>query len=89
MVQSVAEVVRRAFIQDEVFDHEWGKIKIAVTTAANLRISTSRIVACDPFLFFDQKPFDQIVPSGQFPVILSIANYRYRSEDRIYQSAVF
>jgi len=39
----------------------------------DLLLPTGELVACDPFVFSDGKPFSQLFPRGVFPVILSIA----------------
>lgn len=37
-----------------------------------LELPTGELVACDPFVFLDARPFRQKLPNGTFPVILSI-----------------
>jgi hypothetical protein len=44
-----------------------------------LNIVKGQIIACDPFLFNDDKPFNTLFPVGQFPVELAIADI---SEDQ-------
>ena len=50
-----------------------GKATLSVRAIGELSVPTGSLVACDPFVFFDAKPFTQKVPIGTFPVLASIA----------------
>lgn len=39
----------------------------------NLKITDGRIIACDPFLYNHDLPFDTLFPLGNFPVQLAVA----------------
>src|SRR2546422_3104174 len=39
----------------------------------DLALPTGRLVACDPFVMWDTKPFTTKFPIGAFPVVLSVA----------------
>jgi hypothetical protein len=39
-----------------------------------LNIVDGKIIACDPFLFNDDKPFNTLFPIGKFPIELAIAD---------------
>ena len=41
---------------------------------SDLRLTTGRLVACDPFVSLDAEPFSIELPRGIFPLILSIAH---------------
>ena len=40
-----------------------------------LKLTSGRIVACDPFLVYDAKPFEDPITPGEYPVRLSIAHW--------------
>lgn len=39
-----------------------------------LNVVKGQIIACDPFLFNDDKPFDTLFPVGHFPIELAVAD---------------
>lgn len=45
-------------------------------------VSSGQIVACDPFVFIEAKPFIRTVPKGRFPVRIAIMRSQ-RFDDRI------
>ncbi|MBP0582133.1 DUF4241 domain-containing protein [Labrys sp. LIt4] len=45
-------------------------------------VSTGQIVACDPFVFIEAKPFIRAVPKGRFPVRIAVMRSK-RFGDRI------
>ena len=49
----------------------------------SLFLPTGKLVACDPLVFFDSKPFELLFPKGEFPVVLSIAQFRGGSDQRV------
>lgn len=73
MIDSAPETLRKAFIQGEVLTNEWGDLKITLVTAGHVKITSSQISACDPFVMMDPEPFEREVPNGEYPVLLSIA----------------
>jgi hypothetical protein len=46
--------------------------KLVHREIGKLELSTGELVAWDPFVFLDAKPFQKKLPNGTFPVILSI-----------------
>jgi hypothetical protein len=46
--------------------------KLVHRQIGKLELPTGELVACDPFVFLDAKPFRRKLPGGGFPVILSI-----------------
>ena len=67
-----------AFVEGETFESRFfGNGAIQVNTVAQLQVSSGRIVACDPLVFFDSKPFTQAVPNGVFPVDLSTTRFEH------------
>jgi hypothetical protein len=59
-------------------------ITISVREIGNLAVTSGKLIACDPLLEPDLKGyFAKIIPPGQYPVILSIAELQPRNETRI------
>src|SRR5690242_17254129 len=46
-----------------------------------LNIESGKIIACDPLLFNDDKPFDTLFPIGRFSIELAIA--KRNTDERI------
>jgi hypothetical protein len=46
-----------------------------------LNIQNGKIIACDPFLYNKDEPFNTVFPIGQFPVELSVA--KINSDERV------
>jgi hypothetical protein len=66
---------RRAFHDGEVFHTKFlGEFRIEVRDAGRLFVPSGRIVACDPLVFPENRPFRRRVPPGRYPVLLSIAH---------------
>jgi hypothetical protein len=54
---------------------------LRVIQIGKLAVPSGKIVACDPLVFFDSRPFTHAVPTGEFAVILSIA--RFEEDERV------
>jgi hypothetical protein len=48
-------------------------VKLSHRSGGNLLLPPGCLVACDPFVGFDAQPFSLSVPSGEFLVVLVIA----------------
>jgi Protein of unknown function (DUF4241) len=63
------------FLDQAVFrDGYDNKVSVAWREIASLRITSGRIVVCDPFVLAD-KPFQRTVYPGRYPVALGIARF--------------
>ncbi len=72
----------RGYLQnDEIRAFEYRRL-------GNLVITSGKIVACDPYYCVDTEPFAaQQIPTGQYPVIVSIAHLE-NSDQRIAYAAI-
>jgi hypothetical protein len=53
---------------------EW-VVTLRSRAAGELVLTTGRAVACDPFTSPDEEPFTRELPTGSFPVVLSVAHF--------------
>ena len=68
---------RRAFRDGEVFQPaDGGERRVEVRAVGAVSLPTGRVVATDPFVFPERKPFRQAVPPGRYPILLSIAHIK-------------
>jgi hypothetical protein len=51
-----------------------GEFRIERREIGQLVVPTGRLVACDPLVFPETRPFRKRVPAGRYPVVLSIAH---------------
>jgi hypothetical protein len=71
-----------AFSSGYSFTNEYGnECKYYSIGIGQLNILNGEIIACDPFLFYDEKPFLEKFPIGKFPVELAIE--RQGGDERI------
>ncbi|WP_153798783.1 DUF4241 domain-containing protein [Foetidibacter luteolus] len=54
-------------------EEEKNEYKFYRVDIGKLNVANGQIIACDPFLFNDDKPFDTVFPIGHFPIELAIA----------------
>src|SRR5581483_3829271 len=55
---------------------DYGSCTLRVVHAGDLVVTTGRIVACDPYLLDTvPHPYTTPVPTGRFPVLLSVAAF--------------
>ena len=59
------------------------EIDLWLRTLPDLIAPTGRIIACDPFYCADTPPFMVETPTGQYPVILSMAHFSSTGDERI------
>lgn len=52
-----------------------GDAVLEIRRIADLEVTSSRLIACDPLTYFDALPFTRSIPNGAFPVELSIARF--------------
>ncbi len=62
----------KAFIDGISVETDHGTATLNVHNIGELTVSTGLIVACDPFVFFDSVPFAIEIPTGKYPVLLSV-----------------
>lgn len=62
-------------------DEENNNYNFYQVNIGKLNVANGQIIACDPFLFNDDKPFDTVFPTGHFPIELAIA--RIDDDERI------
>src|SRR5260370_31089009 len=66
---------RKAFRDGERFHTSFlGDFRVECREIGQLVVPTGRLVACDPLVFPETRPFRKHVPAGRYPVILSIAH---------------
>jgi hypothetical protein len=61
--------------------YDGGNCSLKHQPIGSLLLPTGKLVACDPLVFFDSKPFELLFPKGEFPVVLSIAQFRRENVD--------
>jgi hypothetical protein len=66
---------QKAFRDGEGFHTSYlGKFHVECREVGQLVLPTGRLVACDPLVFPETRPFRKRVPVGRYPVVLSIAH---------------
>ncbi len=60
-----------------------GELTLFQHPIGELILRTGRLVACDPFVNPDSVPFGLTVPTGSFPVVLSIADFGQGQDQRV------
>jgi hypothetical protein len=61
--------------------------KLDYQSALDLTVPSGRIMACDPYSCGDEKPFNQPIPPGRYPVTLCIASF-HNSDQRVALAAL-
>lgn len=80
-------------LQHAFFDHydintQWGSATLIRKSLGKLNLPTGRIIAVDPFIFSNEKPFTETVKPGFYEVYVSIA--KFNGDERIaYASIIF
>ena len=59
----------------KVTDPDYGELTLFQHSIGELVLPTGQLVACDPFVAPVSVPFNLAVPTGKFPVVLTIADY--------------
>jgi hypothetical protein len=70
---------RKAFRGGASFRTDFlGEFHVERRPVGRMIVPTGRLVACDPLVFPETRPFRKRVPPGKYPVVLSIAHIRPR-----------
>jgi hypothetical protein len=68
--------VERLFAAGTIVEMHGRQLRLSVYTAATMRLSSGCVIAADPSsLEFDAEPFTDTVPSGTYPVSISLATF--------------
>jgi Protein of unknown function (DUF4241) len=67
----------------QIEDASLGTITLHQRKLGELVLSTGQVVACDPLVFPDTKPFHATLPPGRYPVIASVASFVRNNDRRI------
>jgi hypothetical protein len=67
------EIFETAFFHGTVAQMDTFNIELYSVSIGKLSIESGKLIACDPIVMHDVKPFLQNFPIGEFPVQLSIA----------------
>ncbi len=59
----------------QIEDASQGTITLHQRKLGELVLSTGHVVACDPLVFPDSRPFQETLPPGRYPLIASIASH--------------
>ena len=65
----------RLFEEGRQVSTEIGRVVLRPRPAGELTVTSGRVVACDPLAAPETEPFTKVVPSGTFPVTLSVAHF--------------
>ena len=67
------EIFEKAFFQGTEAKMDSFNIEFYSANIGKLNVESGRLIACDPIVMHDAKPFLQVFPVGLFPVQLAIA----------------
>ena len=67
------EIFETAFFQGTAAKMDTFNIRFYSVNIGKLNVESGKLIACDPIVMHDAKPFSQTFPVGQFPVQLAIA----------------
>lgn len=65
----------KLFVEGREIESEIGRVTLALRPAGLLHVMSGRVVACDPLTTPDMPPFARNIPTGSFPVTLSVASF--------------
>lgn len=65
----------RLFVEGREIGTEIGRVTLTLRPAGQLQVTSGRVVACDPLVSPEMPPFAKAVPTGSFPVTLSVASF--------------
>lgn len=69
---------------ETIIDHHFEQITFSVYSLGELVLTSGKLVACDPLSYPNaQLCFDQQVPTGRYPVKLSLATFHHSQEQRV------
>lgn len=67
----------------QIEDASLGTITLHQRNLGELVVSTGQVVACDPLVYPDTKPFQVTLPPGRYPVFASVASFTRNNDRRI------
>jgi hypothetical protein len=79
--QALPTLFETAFFTFSSYKQDTATFYFAAIDLGDLNCETGRLIACDPIVMADVRPFVQQFPTGKFPVQLSIATYK--TEERV------
>ena len=68
------DILERAFEAGTVASDGRRRIELTTQNIGNLKCTSGQLLACDPLVLMDDKPFVRTVRPGEYPVELSIAH---------------
>ena len=71
-----------AFVPGATATVEGTSVPLDSRVLGEVTVSSGQIVACDPFVFIEAKPFTRAVPNGRFPVRVAVMRSK-RFGDRV------
>jgi hypothetical protein len=78
----IPEILESAFSKDFKYTNaEKQKFTFYVHSMGDLKVTDGKIIACDPFMYNEEVPFEATFPIGAFPVQLAIA--KIKSDERV------
>ena len=86
-VQVLPKIFETAFFEGTTMTQDSLKIRFYSVDIGMLNVESGKLIACDPIVMNDAKPFVQTFPSGKFPVQLSIA--KIRDDERVAFSRIY
>lgn len=81
--KSLPRLYQSAYTRDDIILVAGKKLRISIVRAGTLRLPSGKIVACDPLVGQDRKPFVQAVLPGHYPVDLSLGYDKADAIERI------
>src|SRR4051812_35646589 len=65
----------KLFVEGREIGTEIGRVVLTLRLAGQLNVTSGRVLACDPLVSPEMPPFAKTVPTGSFPVTLSVASF--------------
>lgn len=75
------EIFETAFFRGTKSKMDSFNIEFYSVNIGKLNVESGRLIACDPIVMHDAKPFLQVFPIGQFPIQLAIA--KINNDERV------
>lgn len=86
-VKTFPSIFERAFFKGTKNIEDSMELEFYSVDIGMIQIESGKIIACDPIVMGDMRPFVQIFPMGKFPVQLAIA--RIRGDERTAFSRIY
>lgn len=81
------EIFETAFFEGTQVNVDTIHLQFYSVDIGKINIESGKIIACDPIIMRDMKPFVQAFPIGQFPVHLAIA--KFHNDERVGFSRIY